>query len=298
MAEKNPNPATIPDPIWRLWTDRPNKAWQLGGIYANKKYYHNTVRANQENWPGNYSIELDLDLKHGNLDFARAIDLSMSTLEMKKWTANMQRSALDDNDPRLDAVREFYGTLNGVTVYGLIKDTVSGKWHKSSSNLSHLWHGHVSIFTAFVNDWDMLEPLLSVWAGETLEEWSDGVSLPKLNDSGEEVRMFQYIHNLARTQFKSPAPELKTDGDYGKATVEAFTVFAKQNGASETYVATSVTGWLATKYLMALITRISPPDAVTPPPVKIPDDVLRAMVNDWLHANIPAELKVIGKIEL
>jgi hypothetical protein len=32
----NPDPQRITDEMWRLWEDRPNKAWKLGGIYANK----------------------------------------------------------------------------------------------------------------------------------------------------------------------------------------------------------------------------------------------------------------------
>jgi hypothetical protein len=166
----NPDPVHITDAMWMMWTERPDSTWKLGGIYANKKCYHNTVNANIANWPGAYCVILPLDLK-GLLNKARAIDYTMSDAKMVVYTRRLKNSALDPDDPRLNAMREFYGTTDNKTVYGLIKDTTTGAWRRSSSDLSHLWHIHISIFTLFCDDWTALEPILSVLSGETLAEW-------------------------------------------------------------------------------------------------------------------------------
>jgi hypothetical protein len=280
----NPYSPIVTDPMYRLWTDRPNKAWKLSGFYADKRGYHNTVHNNQHKWPGNYSIKLDLDLKHGNLDNSRAIDLTMSESEMIQWTHRMKAAAEDPNDTRLDAVREFYGTLDGKTVFGLIKDTVSGVWRRSSADKSHLWHGHMSIFTMFVNNWEMLAPILTVWSGQTFEEWKgEDDMFPKQGETSEEVRYYQFIHNMVRKEVTPPSPELIVDNTYGNATEAAFTDFAKKVGAAKYYKADKMTAWLATRYMGAMVkaneTNYEP--------------IISAAIEDWMTKNLSKYIKEI-----
>lgn len=279
--------------MWKLWDLRPNPDWKLSGFYADKKGYHNTVRHNQTDWPGNYSIRLELDLKHGNLDKERAIDITMSTSEMIKWTKSMKESALDPRDDRLRAVREFYGTLDGKTVYGLIKDDEDGPWRVSEADDTHLWHGHTSIFSAFVNNWVVLSPLLSVWSHETFDDWNGQVMIAK-GDSGEDVKYWQYVHNWVYAT--SPGiPEIDVDGEYGPATVAAFTAFAKANGSGADYVANRMTGWLATKYMSVMMKFIAAKTVpVIPTSPQIPNDVLKGFVDDWMKAHLLGSLKMVG----
>lgn len=168
MAD-NPNPARITAAMWRLWTDRPVAAWLLGGIYADKRGYHNTRAANQARWPGNYSITLPLD-RQGPSDKAAAIDYTMAASEMRRRTGFLIAAA-DRRDPRLFAVREFYGTTDGANVHGRIKDSREGAWRRAVSDSSHLWHIHISFLRAYVNVWAELAPVLSVLRGETLAQW-------------------------------------------------------------------------------------------------------------------------------
>ena len=170
----NPDPGHVTDAMWRMWTDASGliPGVRLGGIYANKRCYHNTRAANQANWPGAYCIQLGLDLR-GPSDKAAAIDYTMSDEQMRKRTALLRHSALDKDDTRMEAVREFYGTLDSSNVYGLIKDNRYGPWRRSDADSTHLWHIHISIFRAYVTKWAELAPVVSVVTGETWEQWQE-----------------------------------------------------------------------------------------------------------------------------
>lgn len=165
----NPNPARITNPLWRVWEEssRIIPGVRLGGIYADKNGYHDTRNSNP---PGDYSVVLTLD-KQGPGDKAAAIDLTMSDGQMRLRTGYLKTACFHPDDDRVNGMREFYGTLDSRTVYGLIQNQPGGPWQQSYSDSSHLWHIHISIFRAFVDRWDMLEPLVSVLSGETWEAW-------------------------------------------------------------------------------------------------------------------------------
>lgn len=167
----NPIPGRITPQMWRLWTETQAAipGAKLGGIYAGKPGYHSSRQENQSKWPGNYSIRLALD-KQGPSDKAAAIDLTLSDAEMRRRTRYLADAA-KRNDPRLAAVREFYGTLDSRTVYGRIKDSRTGPWRASAADRSHLWHIHISIFRAYTNNWGELAPIVSVLSGQTLKQW-------------------------------------------------------------------------------------------------------------------------------
>jgi hypothetical protein len=240
MAD-NPIPGRITAPLWRLWTDRPVTAWLLGGIWAAKSGYHSSRTYNQVNHPGNYSIRLALDLQ-GPADKAAAIDYTMSDAEMRKRTGYLVAAA-DRRDPRLYAVREFYGTVDGRWVTGRIKASRTGVWSASSSDSSHLWHVHVSLLRAYVDRWSELEPVLSVLRGETLAQWQtrasggSGIMLPELGDEGEHVRYWQRRLNRLGAR-------LEVDGSYGPATQAAVSASRAAYGYTNPG-ATRITGWHA-----------------------------------------------------
>jgi hypothetical protein len=254
----NPDPIHITSEMWRLWESASQMipGVKLSGIYANKSGYHNTVNKNRSTWPSNYSIKLPLDLPGYNYGYARAIDLTMSDTEMVKWTTRMKNSALNPADTRLRCMREFYGTLDNRSVYGLIKDNLDGPWRRSSADDTHLWHGHGSVFTKFVADWNMLYPLLSVWSGQPWEDYKVGDFLPNQGASGEHAVYWQNRHNLVRFMVAPESPALVVDGDYGPSTATAFKdMFAKLNDGAGSYTGSYMSGWLANQYDELIIQR-------------------------------------------
>lgn len=282
--------------MWRLWETAQHiiPGVRLGGIYAFKKGYHNTVINNRRHWPdNNYSIRMALDIVRENNDKARAIDLTMSLKEIIKWTHRMQASAFDPKDDRLASVREFYGTLDGKTVFGLIKNTVNGEWRRSSADKTHLWHGHMGIFTTFVNKWKWLAPIVSVWRGESYDTWKAEMHLPEHGDSGEHVKYFQNLHNRVRNTVSPPSPLVIIDGDYGDKSAAAFADFwRKRGGKSEKpFLGQKITGWLALEYQEALLKLRTP---VVSSPGLVEKEEIRNFVEGWLFNNIPDLLKVEG----
>lgn len=196
----------ITDAIWWLWewcaTNIPGA--RLGGIYANKSGYHNTVNSNKKSWPGNYSITLGADLTQPD-NMARGFDLTLGPSEMMRLTGYLQRAALHPEDNRLNAMREFYGTLDTYTVYGLINTGPGTAWSFSSSDSSHLWHIHFSFFTEYCDDQSMMEAIASVLIGQTWDEWSRGggssdmlTAIQTTDTSGDTIIMLPWVHGWFR----------------------------------------------------------------------------------------------------
>jgi sulfite reductase alpha subunit-like flavoprotein len=219
----NPSPAYITDQIWWLWNECRSfiPGVKLGGIYANKSGYHNTVKANKANWPGNYSIKLALDLTKPD-DKARAIDLTMSDAEMRKRTGYL-RDAAARNDERLYAVREFYGTLDSKKVFGRIKDSEKGSWRASTSDSSHLWHVHISIFTKYVGNLEAMRAIASVLKGESLSAWKTGQGdLSMFPEYGEQGRHVEFWQRVLKEAGYNPG---ELDGIWGDKTQKAYEKF-------------------------------------------------------------------------
>jgi hypothetical protein len=164
----------ITNAIWTFWLYCLSfiPGVRLGGIFADKQCYHNSVKANQAKWPGAYCIRLALDLK-GVLDKSRAIDLTMSDAEMKKRTGYLKAAAEHPKDNRLGAIREFIGTLDGRQVFCMIHDQEVGGWrYDYGRDDSHLWHIHISFFSTYAGTWEnWVEAVASVLSGETYEAW-------------------------------------------------------------------------------------------------------------------------------
>lgn len=230
LSAPNPNRTYITDEMWWLWLACRGfiPGVRLGGIYANKSGYHNTVNANLANWPGNYSVRYAIDRRDPKTK-ARAIDLTMDST----WMRTITRRLLDGaarRDKRMRCVKEFYGTVDGKTVVGRIKDSEDGPYRTASSDSSHTWHEHLGLLTPYVDDFEAVEGLASLLSGEPWDAWMArkwGGSTPSLpvsgiptqtlreNDSGPEVLALQvYLNGVLDAG-------LVEDGEFGPATTAA-----------------------------------------------------------------------------
>lgn len=243
----NPNPTRISDALWSFWLGfgALEPAVKFGGIWAEKPGYHSY----RSRLPGtDYSSGRDVAAdKLGPSDKASAIDLTMSTEAMIRYTRRLDVAARA-RDPRLytahgPVLREFIGTKDGKVVYCYV--LVGGKplgvgadaGPDSGRDSSHLWHLHLSIIRAFCADATALTGVLSVLKGETLQQYLDGggtvnppapkpdpAPAPKpiqlgarvLNrgDRGTDVVELQKLLNLR-------GAKLGVDGDFGAATYTA-----------------------------------------------------------------------------
>ncbi len=244
--------------MWNRFHDNIASA-KLGGIHAVKKGYHESVIYNLRNYPNNYSVELSLDRNVQGIlrEYSRAIDLSLATrADMIKYTKRLRASALDPKDNRLNCLREFYGTIDGENVYGLIHDGFNADWHISSADDSHLSHLHLSFFAMFCNNELMVDGVLSVLFGVSWEEWlggSLGVALSKKGDSGQDVKFWQLMHNKVAKYFNPDVTLVEVDGDYGPNTARAVAAFYTAISKKDDWDGSEITGWMALQYHEYLI---------------------------------------------
>ena len=213
----------------------PDLGGVLSGIIgdsAHKSGYH---RGRSYVGSNDYSVRLAED-KKGLGTWACAIDMSFSTAKMKLYTGRL-KAAADRNDPRLKYVREFYGTLNGTTVYGRTHSGSSdGTWESATSDKSHLWHIHVSILRQYADNKAVLQGILDVLMGKGLtltlgnrvlqkgDAGSDvGELQARLNQTGAKLSVDNDFGSGTETAVKSfqSARKLTADGIVGSATVTA-----------------------------------------------------------------------------
>lgn len=147
MAKANPDPHRISAEMWKfwLWCKTTYPQVELGGIYADKRGYHNAA----ENLPRtDYSRRRPADWG-GDKTKSAAIDLTFrSTKDMARFSKRLLAAGRSGNREMRVYVREFFGTLDGKTVCGW--DYAKGA--PSSSNKTHLWHIHISVRRKHLNN--------------------------------------------------------------------------------------------------------------------------------------------------
>ena len=202
-----------------------------------------------------YSIQAPDD-KLGDGDAAAALDVSLPPAEMKLVTGRVV-DACKNNDPRVYALREVIGTLDGQNVCGYNRvATGSGTRSKVGfvatgfGDTSHLWHNHFSILRKYATDSVALKALGAVVVGLPLpdpitpkiiingKEYDDltSVSVAAVNlarDTGMFSRHVYYVQswlNLLDDDWPNLAQLPERFGFWDASTQAAFNAFRKSLG--------------------------------------------------------------------
>jgi hypothetical protein len=150
-----------PPAIRRLFDRLRNEGYQnglLSGIFANTAGYHNA--RNNFAPRGNYSVLLPDDLL-GNGWAGSGLDMTLrAPADMARITQRLIDLTMA-RDPRVQCLREFFGTVNGRTVTGL--DVRDRRW--VSSDPTHLWHIHISVYRRFAEDMAAMEGVANAILG-------------------------------------------------------------------------------------------------------------------------------------
>jgi hypothetical protein len=204
-----------PDAIYSVFhhTRAALRSTRWGGGYVRKPGFHSSVEDNLKSWPDNYSIREAIN-RRPPTNVGRAFDLTMSDHDMITATRRFA-DAVKRNDPRLQGLREFFGTLDGRTVYGRARRGPDTDWYEASADDSHLWHLHGSVFTPFAANWAVLSGLASILIGQSLADYLTGgtmqLDLPVHGDKGTWVGFFQRLV----IDRGATLPKYGPDNDYG-----------------------------------------------------------------------------------
>ena len=184
LEKPNPNSKLITDAEWWLWLrlHELEPKTELGGIYADKKGFHNTGNRNRSKWPDNYSIRDAPNRSGAGMTHASALDWTFLDAQsghyanIDRYTSRLLKSAQDRADPRLDMILyEFFGQADadaGVEGWDELHE------HTSSSDSSHLWHIHMSFLRSECDDFWGMWALLTVLMGWTVAQWRASLPAP------------------------------------------------------------------------------------------------------------------------
>lgn len=245
-----------------------------GGVIGDQRHgsgYHRSRNALKKAGKyGDYSIQASRD-KKGNGNYASALDVTFhSTDKMIAACKRLEKACLA-KDPRLNALREWIGTLNGETVTGYSPYRGS---YITSSDKSHLWHIHLSIFRDSNENDALLKQIAEVIIGtpEKPYVW-DGKSFPGASRFYIGVRgdWITYLGKmLVKAGYKGysvgPGPEFSSVDKAGVAWFQKKT----PDLASD---ADGIPGPLTWSMLQAIYNKVDPtpvPPEPTPTPTPVP----------------------------
>src|SRR3990172_3421380 len=167
----------------------------LSGIEADKPGYHNTRdRLLREGRTDDYSIQTAKDNK-GPGDEGSAIDWTFRDAQagnfstIAKYSNRLYAAGVND-DPRAKTyLREFFGNTDSdrtVEGWSYYRDA------SATSDNSHLWHIHLSIYRKYINDIAAMHALLDLCAGKAIPAKPKppvGAVLPVYNNGSRELTL-------------------------------------------------------------------------------------------------------------
>jgi hypothetical protein len=200
------------------------------GMIAAKRGYHSSRAYNEAYYPGDYSTRYSID-QQGPSGAGAATDTNLSDANMVKYT-KLLIAAMRAGDPRVKSLKEVIGTVDNRNVVRFTRTSRTATPEWASSDSSHLWHIHLSIFRADVDNWDNLKGILEVLTGGTISSSSKGGLFDMLGlkkgDKGPMVGLLQVM--LTASGF--PCGDM--DEDYGSAVASAVLKMRKSVGSSAT----------------------------------------------------------------
>lgn len=215
------------------------------GIVAKKSGYHSSRNYNRAKHPNDYSTKLAEDLR-GPADAAAAIDITPRDSAQQRLLTRRLRDAFNRGDPRVKALKEFYGSLdttngrNG-TVFGLGKKSSGGAPYSTTADSSHLSHIHISIFRAYVDDWNALKGVVEILAGTEINYTSEDEDMfPKYGDKGAAVEYYQRI----LIYLGYALPKYGNDAHFGDETWNALKKWFVDQGGDKNWNGKRITPWI------------------------------------------------------
>jgi hypothetical protein len=130
----------------------------LAGIVGDEAHTYGYHRGRNYVSSSDYSNQLAAD-KQGDGEAASALDISW-TAPAPQYTVSARLMAAK-TDPRMYPIREFFGSVDGVTVCGW---DFYGNYPVTSDS-SHLWHIHLSVLRSHANDTAALAAVADVIIG-------------------------------------------------------------------------------------------------------------------------------------
>ena len=159
------------------WVDPHFSTMRRSGIVGDARhlagYHRSRQRLLNAGKTADYSIQAPAD-KRGERWACCGIDISFGPREMIIATRRLMNACKPDGDgsydPRIEPVREFFGTLDGRKVTGWNRYPSSNRRvGYTTSDSSHLWHVHISAFRDYADDEDKMRGVADVLNGVPLK---------------------------------------------------------------------------------------------------------------------------------
>lgn len=149
----------------------------FSGIQGDRSHTYGYHRGRAYCDRGDYSTVISPYDTTGDDQVCCALDIHLSAADMQAVTSRLMQ-ACKSGDPRTRAIREFFGTQDGATVTGWDRHNpdVAGDDGFTTSDDSHLWHVHISIYRSMVGYAALVLPIAGVINGTATTAPEDDVS--------------------------------------------------------------------------------------------------------------------------
>lgn len=191
---------------------------QMGGIRGDVAHTYGYHRARNVLPASDYSVcQSKLD-REGDGWACAALDVTLGSGDVMHTVSRRLLAA--KNDPRMKPVREFFGSIDGRNVIGWdwLRNTST-----TSSDMSHLWHIHLSIHRKYADDLDALRGVAEVMAGTNGDDdLSEETVIAALRSKEGQELLAKAATQGGKAFFHARNPKTGEIGQYGLDTIVAW----------------------------------------------------------------------------